>query len=1283
LIKKIILLVIFIGLYSKSEIYSQQGKIDRTFNTLDDGSIGDGFDNTVRTLSIQSDEKLIVGGDYLNLNGIPSSYLTRLNPDGSIDESFNTGTGLNGKVYCSYIQADGKIIIGGSFTAFNGIPAGKLIRLNTDGSQDTSFNTSIGAITGIIYKICPQSDGKIIIVGSFAKYNNVTVNRVARLLPDGQLDTTFNTGTGSALNITNVEVFSDGKILLAGNFISFNGVTVNRIVRLFADGRIDTSFNTGIAFNDDVSATVLQPDGKVILGGKFTSYNGIAANRIIRLNPDGTPDADFSSGLGFSKEAVQVIKTDAFGNIMVGGSFTGTYNNYSVNRVVLLDANGILKNDFDIGSGPGSASVIALEHSAEGSWFIGGSFSVFDGTNQGRLAKIYADGEYDTEYLSAGVGFDNSVLKVLTLENKQTMVFGNFNKFNGVFSSKIARVSETGTLDDSFNTGQSGANYLIKSAVLQTDGKIVFGGSFTKYNGSACNRIARILPDGGIDATFNTGTGFNNQIYSIAIQPDQKIIVGGNFTSYNGSPAARIIRLLPDGSRDSSFNPGLGASAIIDVVLVQPDGKILVGGRFSTFDSNLFSGLVRLNANGSIDSGFNTGTGVDKNVYAIALQSDQKIIIGGSFLNYNGISQQKILRLDINGSLDTTFESGSGFNKGDVLTILVQPDDKILVGGSFSGTYKTKPALRLIRLLKSGEYDPNFQANLNGKLYTMNFTSDQKLIIGGSFNSVSGNSKHRIARLKICLESTAWNGTAWTNSLPSGGKEVTFKADYPNLTSASICSCTIDSGKTVTLLEGNTLRIEFDYNGSGTLVLNDTASLYQDDDEIINTGIVHVKRKSSPILRFDYTYWSSPVQNQKLIDVSPNTSSDKFFSFNYISGYWNSEKTSDSMIMGKGYIIRGPQDFSTTTTARYEAIFKGTPNNGAINLALGNARTFNLIGNPYPSAIDADLLIEKNSENINGTLYFWTHNTPFKNNIYASDDYAVYNLLGGVGTRSSISSGLNVIVPDGKIASGQAFFVMSKNLGAVAFNNSMRIEGQNAAFFKLGKNNKNANEPSIKKHRLWLNLENSEGVFKQILIGYIHGMQEGLVYNAETFNANQFVDFYSILENKKLVIQGTSMPFSETDSVLIGYQTSVDGNFILKLDHQDGLFANQNIYIEDRVLNKTQNLKENPYLFSTTKGTFNDRFVLHYIDKKLNTKNVEAIEKTIFIGVKHKSIKIISTKENIQKIDIYDVSGKVIYTKNKIDAAEYEISNLPFSNQVLIIKITLTDYIFTQKNVFQ
>jgi hypothetical protein len=196
-------------------------------------------------------------------------------------------------------------------------------------------------------------------------------------------------------------------------------------------------------------------------------------------------------------------------------------------------------------------------------------------------------------------------------------------------------------------------------------------------------------------------------------------------------------------------------------------------------------------------------------------------------------------------------------------------------------------------------------------------------------------------------------------------------------------------------------------------------------------------------------------------------------------------------------------------------------------------------------------------------------------------------------------------------------------------------------------------------------------------------MPEGLDYNAETFNANQFVDFYSILENKNLVIQGTSVPFSEKDSVLLGYQTSIDGDFSLKLSNQDGLFVNQDIYIEDRVLNKTHNLKENPYLFSTSKGTFNDRFVLRYEDKTLKNKNIEEVEKKVLITVKNKSIKIISTKENIQDVDIYDISGKVIYTKSKINEAEYKISDLPSSDQVLIIKVTSNNYVYTQKVVFQ
>ncbi len=1265
--------MLLLGSFGKAKIYGQQGKVDITFNTLDDGSTGDGFDNVVRTLFVQPDQNLLVGGDFLNLNGKSSVYLTRLKPDGTPDENFNTGTGFNGKIYALAFQSDGKIIVGGSFTSFNGINCGRLVRLNNDGSYDASFNTTIAATTGTIYGISLQPDGKIIIVGSFSKYNNSTVNRVARILTDGNLDTSFLTGSGSATNITSANVLPDGKILLSGTFSAFNGISANKIVRLNMNGQVDTNFHSGTGFDFDVNAMAVQEDGKIILGGKFTIYNGIAANRIIRINSDGSIDASFESGSGFSSDGVQAIKIDILGNIMVGGSFTGNYNGADVNRVCLLNANGILKNDIDFGSGPGSASVLALAKDLDGAWYIGGSFSVFDGLNQGRLAKISAEGEYDTAYLSAGIGFDNSVLKVISLSGQKTMVFGNFKKFNGAFASRIARLLEDGSTDFTFNAQQLGANNTIKTAVLQIDGKIICGGNFTKYNETSINRIVRILADGAVDDTFGVGTGFDGQIYAMAIQTDRKIIAGGSFTRYNGALAGRIIRLLPDGSRDTSFNVGVGLDGIVEAILIQPDGKILIGGHFSSFDGHLMSRLIRLNSNGSIDTSFNIGTGFDKNVYTIALQSDQKIIVGGSFLAFNNSPQKRITRLNPNGSLDTAFESGSGFNKGDVRSILVQPDDRILVGGTFSGTYKNSPALRLVRLLKSGDFDASFDARLNNKLYSMSFTSNQRLMIGGDFNSVSGISKHRIARLKLCLDATTWNGTNWSNGLPSGGKEISFKEDYTSLTAANVCSCSIEEGKTVTLLSGETLGIEFSYFGLGTLILEDKANLYQSDDQMINTGIIHLKRNSSPILKYDYTYWSSPVDNQKLVDLSPETLIDKYYSYDNVVRDWRPEKPSNKMIPGIGYIIRGPQYFSPTVPAKYEATFIGVPNNGKIFVDAGY-NTYNLIGNPYPSTLNADAFLKTNRFKITGALYFWTHNTPITNYTYTPDDYATYNLLGGVGTRGALSSGINEAIPDRTIASGQSFFVISREMGVLEFNDNMRSMERNTTFFKQANNKISSSEDEMARHRIWLNLKNGAGVFKQILVGYIDNATNSYdeEYDAEPLSKNQLVNFYSIVENKKLVIQGRALPFEDEDSIPLGFASNIDGSFNFSIDHADGLFAVSNtIFIEDKDLKMLHNLTESPYFFSTQKGTFNDRFVLKFRDNTLKIDDFQNNERKVLVAVKDKVIKVTSAGEVIKEVAIFDISGKLIYNKKKIGATEFQISNLQAQNQILILKTTL------------
>ncbi|WP_232758872.1 delta-60 repeat domain-containing protein [Flavobacterium sp. ALD4] len=202
-----LLLICFLFLGS---IMAQQGVLDVTFNTVDDGLQGDGFDNIVRTVALQADGDLIVEGDYLYFNGISLPYLSRLKPDGTVDASFNLGSGFNGKVYSTLIQPDGKIIVGGSFTSYNGIAVGRLIRLNSNGSSDTSFSTGLGVTNNIVYATAQQSDGKTIVVGSFTKYNTTNANRVVRILPDGSLDSTFAIGSGASGLVGEVKVQTAG-----------------------------------------------------------------------------------------------------------------------------------------------------------------------------------------------------------------------------------------------------------------------------------------------------------------------------------------------------------------------------------------------------------------------------------------------------------------------------------------------------------------------------------------------------------------------------------------------------------------------------------------------------------------------------------------------------------------------------------------------------------------------------------------------------------------------------------------------------------------------------------------------------------------------------------------------------------------------------------------------------------------------------------------------------------------------------------------------------------------
>jgi len=216
---------------------------------------------------------------------------------GDIDLSFNPGTGANSNIFTTVIQSDGKIIIGGDFTTYNGTTINRIARLNTDGTLDNTFTVGIGTNRSV-YTSAIQSDGRIIIGGSFDTINGTAKNHIARLNADGTLDGTFTVGTGANGSIQATTIQSDGRIIIGGSFDTINGTAKNHIARLNADGTLDGTFTVGTGANSDIQATAIQSDGRIIIGGDFTSYNGTAINRIARLNINGTLDSTFTVGTG-------------------------------------------------------------------------------------------------------------------------------------------------------------------------------------------------------------------------------------------------------------------------------------------------------------------------------------------------------------------------------------------------------------------------------------------------------------------------------------------------------------------------------------------------------------------------------------------------------------------------------------------------------------------------------------------------------------------------------------------------------------------------------------------------------------------------------------------------------------------------------------------------------------------------------------------------------------------------------------------------------------------------
>jgi hypothetical protein len=536
--------------------------------------------------------------------------------------------------------------------------------------------------------------------------------------------------------------------------------------------------------------------------------------------------------------------------------------------------------------------------------------------------------------------------------------------------------------------------------------------------------------------------------------------------------------------------------------------------------------------------------------------------------------------------------------------------------------------------------------------------------------------------------STTWGGSAWSTGVPTSSIKVIIDGNYDTSTEPNVnaCECQIKAGRTVTIRQNDFFIIQSDFDNAGTIIIENGGSLVQKNDFAVNAGNIVVKRHTTGMTRYDYTYWSSPVVGETLFDLSPLTLSDKYFQFNPTINNWQNVPSSTTMEPGKGYIVRAPQTFDLVVPAAYTSgQFTGVTNNGFIQAPVTvGASIWNLIGNPYPSAIDADLFLNNtaNTGVIGGTVYLWTHNTPVTNFVYTTDDYAMYNLTGGSGTAAA-SNGVNNTIPDGTIASGQGFFVKATTTGSAVFNNSMRIAGSNMAFFRTANSLVASPDAVGEKNRLWLNLSNSEGAFKQLLVGYVTGATDGIdrSYDGEILESGNIISFYSTLEDKHLAIQGKSLPFHQDDIVPLGYITSVAGVFTINLEKTDGLMVSQNIYLEDKVTGVIHDIKAAPYSFTTDAGTINDRFQLRYSAEALGNVDVVSAGVDLIVTVKNGQISLLSTNDIIEDVAIFDIVGRSIYAKSDIDSEHFDIQSIVANNQALIVKVTLADGSIVNKKI--
>ncbi|WP_159800391.1 T9SS sorting signal type C domain-containing protein [Flavobacterium sp. MK4S-17] len=570
------------------------------------------------------------------------------------------------------------------------------------------------------------------------------------------------------------------------------------------------------------------------------------------------------------------------------------------------------------------------------------------------------------------------------------------------------------------------------------------------------------------------------------------------------------------------------------------------------------------------------------------------------------------------------------------------------------------------------------------------------------------SSNSNVVSVSTKPDGVMWTGTAWTPATQADGVtplvldttiEVTINGDYNSGANGSFTSkkLTLNEGYTFTVADGTTVTVEdeiINNAGAANFIVENNASLMQvNDNPNLNTDEITVIKNSTPLFRQDYTMWASPVKGQLLRQFSPKTLANRFYVYGTASNSYEgvsglSDISTNTFETGKGYLIRMPntntdvEGYDEGTTAyAYQGIFTGVPHNGTIqvNLPTSGSR-YSGIGNPYPSPINVQEFLNQNSGVLNpgSALYFWRKKNNASASSYAvltADAYIYNKAVGGEDGEDMLGGAewddlFNVDSDPSEwvINPGQGFIVKAAEnpTGPLVFNNSMRVGNvHNNQFFRSSQGT------TSPLSRFWLNIEGNAGGFSQTAVVYSSTATLGIDYGRDgrVFTDGGSTFIYSKAGDEKLAVQARP-EFTDTDIVPVEYKVNNAGTYTIKLHRFDGVFTNQAIYLKDNVTNTIQNLKEGSYTFATEAGTFENRFEIVYVNEALSVENPVADSNSIIIYKQDNTLKIDTGKYEMTGVTVFDISGRLLYNKQSINAAQHTVNQLAVQNQVLIVQVT-------------